>query len=119
MVSALTDSTTDVIVLEIADGVYQGETRLLLADPAFQTVVDRVIFTASDALGATAGLQLLRAANLRVAAVSGVLTSSPLAVQEASAAIDAPVLGTLSLCEPSVAVALLPDRGEKRTAAST
>jgi hypothetical protein len=111
MVSALTDSTPDVIVLEIADGVYQGETRLLLADPAFRTVVDRVIFTASDALGATAGLQLLRAADLPVAAVSGVLTSSPLAVEEASAAIDAPVLGTLSLCEPSVAVALLPHSG--------
>jgi hypothetical protein len=119
MVRALTDSNTDVILLEIADGVYQGETRLLLADPVFQTVVDRVIFTASDALGATAGLQVLRAADLRVAAVSGVLTSSPLAVQEASAAIDAPVLGTLSLCTPSVAVGLLPRSGDERTAVLT
>lgn len=119
MVGALTDSKTDVIVLEVADGVYQGETRLLLDDPTFQTVVDRVIFAAVDALGAAAGLQLLRAAELRVAAVSGVLTSSPLAVHEASAAIDVPVLGTFSLCTPSAAVGLLPRGGEERTAAST
>jgi hypothetical protein len=117
MVAALTDPDTDVIVLEIADGVYQGETRRLLADPAFQAVVDRVIFTASDALGATAGVQVLRAAGLRVAAVTGVLTSSPLAVQEASAAIDAPVLGTLSLCMPAAAVSLLPRSGRKPMAA--
>lgn len=119
MVNALTDSNTDVIVLEVADGVYQGETRLLLADPVFRTIVDRVLFTAVDALGATAGLQLLRAADLRVAAVSGLLTSSPLAVQEASAAIDAPVLGTLSLCTPSVAVGMLPRSGEEPPASST
>jgi hypothetical protein len=107
LVGALAEAATDVIVLEIADGVYQDETRRLLADPAFQAVVDRVVFTASDALGATAGVQFLRAADLPVAAVSGVLTSSPLAVQEASAAIDVPVLGTASLCEPSVAESVL------------
>jgi hypothetical protein len=118
LVSALTDSTTDVILIEIADGVYQGETRRLLSDPVFQAVVDQVIFTASDALGATAGLQLLRAANIRVTAISGVLTSSPLAVQEASEAINVPILDTVSLCEPSVAVTLLPHSREELTTAS-
>jgi hypothetical protein len=119
LVSALADAATDVVLIEIADGVYQDETRRLLSDPIFQAVVDRVIFAASDALGATAGVQFLRAANIEVAAISGVLTSSPLAVQEATAAVDIPVLDTVSLCEPSVAVALLPHRGEERTAAST
>jgi hypothetical protein len=118
LVSALTDSTTDVILIEIADGVYQGETRRLLSDPVFQAVVDQVIFTASDALGATAGLQLLRAANIRVTAISGVLTSSPLAVQEASEAVNVPILDTVSLCEPSVAVTLLPHSREELTTAS-
>lgn len=118
IVNALTDSNTDVIVLEIADGLYQGETRRLLADPAFHSVVDRVIFTANDALGATAGLQLLRLTGLRVAAVSGVLTSSPLAMEEASAAIDAPIIGTLTLCVPSVAAGLLPEHRTEQNAAS-
>jgi len=118
LIGALTDSTTDVILVEIADGVYQGETRRLLSDPVFQAVVDQVIFTASDALGATAGLQLLRAANIRVTAISGVLTSSPLAVEEASEAVNVPILDTVSLCEPSVAVTLLPHSREELTTAS-
>jgi hypothetical protein len=118
LISALTDSTTDVILVEIADGVYQGETRRLLSDPVFQAVVDQVIFTASDALGATAGLQLLRAANIQVTAISGVLTSSPLAVQEASEAVNVPILDTVSLCEPSVAVTLLPHSREELATAS-
>jgi hypothetical protein len=111
LVAALSDPDTDVILIEIADGVYQGETNRLLADPLFRAVVDGVVFTAGDALGATAGLQVLRAAGVPVTAVSGVLTSSPLAVREASAAIDIPVLETVSLCDPSVAVALLPQAG--------
>jgi len=108
LVAALTDPATNVVLIEIADGVYQGETSRLLADPLFRAVVDGVVFTAADALGATAGLQVLRAADIPVAAVSGVLTSSPLAVREASEAVDIPVLETASLCDPSVATALLP-----------
>jgi hypothetical protein len=119
LVTALTDPATDVVLIEIADGVYQGETRRLLSDPIFQDLVDRAVFTSSDALGATAGLQLIRAANIEVAAISGVLTSSPLAVQEASEAIDIPILGTFSLCEPSVAVALLRHSRKESTSVQT
>ena len=119
LVSALTDSATDVVLIEIADGVYQGETRRLLSDPIFQSIVDRVVFASSDALGATAGLQLLRAANIEVAAISGVLTSSPLAVQEASEAVDIPVLDTVTLCEPSVAVSILRDSRTQSTTVPT
>jgi hypothetical protein len=108
LVAELTEPATDVVLVEIADGVYQGETHRLLSDPLFREAVDAVVFTAGDALGASAGLQVLRAAGMPVAAVSGVLTSSPIAVQEASAAVDVPVVQTVSLCEPSVAVTLLP-----------
>jgi hypothetical protein len=108
MIAALADSTTDVVVIEIADGVYQGETRRLLADPVFQTVVDHVVFSAADALGATAGIQVLRGAGVSVAAVSGLLTASPLAAAEAAEVLDVPVLNTYSLCEPETALGLLP-----------
>jgi hypothetical protein len=111
LVDALSDTQTDVVVIEVADGVYQSETRRLLADPLFHAVVDRVIFAATDALGAIAGLQVLRAANIDVAAVSGLLTSSPLAAREAGEATDIPVLATRSLCEPSVALDLLANVG--------
>lgn len=107
LVAALTGPATDVAVIEIADGVYQEETRRLLLDPLFRTVVDRVVFAATDALGAIAGLQAIRSANMDVAAVSGVLTSSPLAAREFAAASDVPVISTSSLCEPAVALSLL------------
>jgi len=56
LVDALTTTETDVVVVEIADGVYQGETARLLQDPVFHAAVDRVVFAAADALGATAGV---------------------------------------------------------------
>ncbi|MCG2624534.1 DUF1611 domain-containing protein [Arthrobacter sp. I2-34] len=112
LVAELSDPATDVVLIEIADGVYQGETHRLLSDPLFRDAVDAVVFTAADALGATAGLQVLRAAGIPIAAVSGVLTSSPIAAQEASAAVNVPVVQTVSLCEPSVAVTLLPQAAD-------
>lgn len=110
MIDTLIRPHTDVVVVEIADGVYQGETARLLNDPAFHAVVDHVVFSAADALGATAGLQVLGAAGVPVAAVSGVLTASPLATREAAAVIATPVIGTWDLCRPEVALTLLPAR---------
>ncbi|WP_411720933.1 DUF1611 domain-containing protein [Mycetocola sp.] len=100
----------DVVVIEIADGLYQGETSRLLRDPLFATYVDTVVFAAQDALGARAGLDLLHDAAVPVAAVSGLLTASPLAAAEASAWIDVPVIVTYDLCRPEVAAALIPVR---------
>ena len=111
LVDAMADTDTDVVVVEIADGVYQGETARLLRDPLFQSVVDRVVFAAGDALGAVAGVRELQEAGLDVAAVSGVLTSSPLATAEANqvlACAGVPVIDTYELTDAGVSTALLP-----------
>ncbi|MEF9874583.1 MULTISPECIES: DUF1611 domain-containing protein [Micrococcaceae] len=100
----------DAVVIEIADGLFQGETSRLLRDPIFAEHVDRVLFSAQDALGAQAGERILREAGLDVAAVSGVLTASPLAAMEAQAQLSTPVIGTFDLCQAEVAAALLPTR---------
>jgi hypothetical protein len=50
----------------------------------------------------------MRRHDLRVAAVSGRVTSSPLAAREARSVLDVPVIDTLDLCEPEVALAMLP-----------
>jgi hypothetical protein len=110
LIDALTTAQTDVVVVEIADGVYQGETARLLADPVFHAAVDHVVFSAADALGATAGISVLRDAGVSVPAVSGLLTASPLAAREAAAVIDAPVINTYDLCQPATALRLLPER---------
>jgi hypothetical protein len=99
----------DVVLLEIADGVYQGETTRLLADEEFGRVVDRVVFAAGDALGAVGGVGALDALGRRPAVVSGVVTSSPLATGEARRALDVPVVPTFDLGTADVARELVAD----------
>lgn len=109
MVDELAATDPDVVVIEVADGVYQEETRRLLEDPAFHARVDRVVFASQDALGAVAGLQVLDGAGVTTAAVSGVVTSSPLATAEAGLVLGVPVIDTFTLRDPSVALGLLPE----------
>jgi hypothetical protein len=80
------------VVLEIADGLFQQETAELLRSPVFTERVDAVVFAAKDALSAVAGVEWLRRHHLPIVAVSGILTSSPLAIREAQTAIGLPVL---------------------------
>lgn len=116
MVDELSATAPDVVVIEVADGVYQEETRRLLEDPAFHARVDRVVFASQDALGAVAGLQVLDSAGVTTAAVSGVVTSSPLAAREAGEVLTVPVIDTFELREPSVVLGLL--TGEDRARAT-
>lgn len=108
MVGRLAAAGPDAIVIEIADGVYQAETQRLLGDPSFREHVDQVVFAAQDALGAAAGVRALEEADVATAAVSGVLTASPLGAREATEVLSVPVVDTYELCEPDVALALLP-----------
>lgn len=110
LIATLAESDPDVIVLEVADGLYQEETRRLLREPDFRATVDRVIYCALDALGAVAGARVLRGLGLPVAAVSGRVTASQLATAEAAGELDVPILETFALCEPAVASTVLPLR---------
>ncbi|UQN14972.1 P-loop NTPase family protein [Gulosibacter sp. ACHW.36C] len=110
LIEQLSAGDPDVVVVEIADGVFQGETSQLLRDPGFHAAVDHVVFSAVDALGALAGVRELQSAGLRVSTATGVMTSSPLASTEARAVLDplgVRVLGTYDLTAPEVAVSLL------------
>jgi hypothetical protein len=80
-------------VLEIADGLLQPDTAALATSATFAGLVDGVIFAADGAMGAVAGVEWLRARGLPVLAVSGLVTASPLATQEAAEATGLPVLG--------------------------
>lgn len=98
----------DVVVLEIADGLYQRETSRLIEDPEFAEMVDAVVFAAGEALGAVAGLQRLSSLGLPVVAVSGLMTASPLATEEARAHLHVPVLDAEQLASSTCAPLLLP-----------
>jgi len=96
----------EIVVMEIADGLGQAETAALLAMPAFRALPGAMIFAASDAMGAAAGLDWLARKGHRPAAVSGLLAASPLALAETRALTPLPCLTAEALMNPETALAL-------------
>lgn len=93
----------EVIVLEVADGLYQQETAGLLESTAFRRLVDGFLLAVTDPLAAVAGSEWLERRELPLLALCGTLTSSPLAVREATAATALPVLSLGELADAEVA----------------
>ena len=101
---ALTEEISpDYVVIEIADGLLQRETKMLLENRAFMNQVSQVIFSAGDSLGVLSGLNILRDLGAAPFAVSGLFTASPLLVNEVENTINIPVLTLDKLSHPDVA----------------
>lgn len=93
---ALVGDGADAVVLEIADGLLQPETRALL--PVLNGFADGVILAVGDPLAAVSGTQLLQGEyGLPVRAISGLITASPLASREAATATGLPLLSPADL----------------------
>ncbi len=92
LISHLCDANVNNILIEVADGILQEETRALVKSPLFARLVDNVVFAAGDALGAASGVTWLREQGINVIGVSGALSAAPLAVRECSTLLDLPVL---------------------------
>lgn len=101
----------DILVIEIADGLLQLETAELLRSQTLREGVDSIIFAAVDAMGAMAGARWLVERNLPVIGLSGLVTASPLAREEAGEATGLPVFGLEELADPEFAprLGLSPD----------
>ena len=98
----------EVIVVELADGLYQSETAELVQLEGFRSMLSGLVFAAGDAMGAEAGVGWLQRAGLPVLAVSGRLTRSPLALRETAAAIGLPCYTAEQLETAEVALGLGP-----------
>lgn len=107
----------EVVVVEVADGVYQEETAALLVDPSFSSRVDGLVFAANDALGAAAGAAWLHDRDLVPLAFSGVVSASPLASQETRRATGVDVWEAGHLADPELAHHLLTRLRDARPAA--
>ncbi len=81
-------------VVELADGVIQRETEMLLNSPEVRSRIHKLIFCASDAFGAIGGLDTLAGFGLKPDVLSGVCSSSPLSVRELSAFTNVPVFSS-------------------------
>jgi hypothetical protein len=93
LISQLRATNPDYIVVEIADGIFQRETRMLLENPFFRETVDHVFFAATDSLAAECGARYIQGYGLPLRALAGVVTMSPLATREAEEATGMPCLG--------------------------
>ncbi len=102
LTSHLAAQGCEVVVIEIADGLYQRETAALLQSRSFRSRVDGMLFAGSDAMGTVAGVSWLQQHGWLMLGVSGKLTTSPLAVRETSQALDIPILDIETLGNPEI-----------------
>ncbi|MEN7548360.1 hypothetical protein AAG747_10605 [Rapidithrix thailandica] len=85
-------------VVELADGINQRETAMLLNSPEVRCRIHKLIFCAADAFGAIGGLNVLKNKfDLVPDAISGVCSSSPLHVQELQEFTDIPVFNSMDI----------------------
>lgn len=101
-INHLSNYAVDAIILEIADGLAQVETSGLLESPAFYDSVDAVFFAAAEALSVCSGIEWLQKRNLPVIAVSGAVTASPVATEEARNICPLPILTTADLISTNI-----------------
>jgi hypothetical protein len=72
----------DYTVMEIADGIYQRETMMLIQNADFVKTVHAILFSAGDSLSATFGINTLYAWGIKPFVLSGLFTASPLLMEE-------------------------------------
>ncbi len=82
----------DYTVMEIADGLYQRETKMLLMNNRFKETIHSVIFSAGDSLAAISGMNTLHSYGLSPFVLSGLFTASPLLIEEVKNNTTVPVL---------------------------
>jgi len=116
--AALAAEGPDIVVCEIADGLLQQETLALLQSSFLKEATDSVIFAAGDPISAAAGVHILASHGFLTAAISGLVSASPLASAEAARATGLPVLTQEELlnAEGGASAFLLPSRRAGETA---
>ncbi|ANP45705.1 molybdopterin-guanine dinucleotide biosynthesis protein MobB [Candidatus Viadribacter manganicus] len=97
LIDRVAASGVDIVVVEIADGLFQRETSALLSSARTQQRLDAVLLAAADSMGAVMGAQWLRERGLPLRAVTGLITSSPLAMREAQLQLGVEVVATRAL----------------------
>ena len=84
------------IVIEFADGIFQRETAMLLQMPEIRKRISKLVFCAPDSTAVFGGIQALRDKfGLVPDAISGLCSSSPLAIREIQEFTDTPILQSM------------------------
>ena len=109
LMSFAAESGANIAVVELADGVCQFETAGLLERQSFRNRISGFLFAAPDALGVAGGVSYLRGLDIEPLVVSGVVCSSPLAMDEAEALSSVCVVTAKQLRDPDYAAELVAD----------
>lgn len=101
LIAQLIGKGANIILIEIADGIFQEQNVELIRSPLFGQLVDKVIFAAGEAMGALMGIHTLQEAAAPLIGISGKMTASELAIRECRAASTTPVYTRAELSDPS------------------
>jgi Domain of unknown function (DUF1611_C) P-loop domain len=82
MLATLGKLNPDVVIMEIADGILQRETNMLLTDSYIKKKTKGIVLAAESAPSALYGVEYLKNLGYTIIAVSGAMTSAPLFVRE-------------------------------------
>lgn len=99
LLSEVGSQKLDYVVVEIADGVYQRETEMLLRNSKLILGVDAVVFSAGDSLAAIQGIKALEDMHIKPTALCGLFTASPLLIKEVQAKTTIPILTVENMAE--------------------
>ncbi|MFM9909869.1 MAG: hypothetical protein ACKVOW_10995 [Chitinophagaceae bacterium] len=97
----------DYVIMEIADGLYERETKMLLNCRSFTNTVEAILFSAGDSLAAISGVETLQRWGLFPIGISGLLTTSPLLIREVEENTYVPVYTIEQLGNGAVARSLI------------
>ena len=92
LAAGLVDRGVDIMVFEIADGLFQQETAWMVSSPVLEPIVDGYVYAGESAASCAVGVQWLRQYERLVLGLSGVVSSSPLAARETQNATGLPCL---------------------------
>lgn len=85
-------------VVELADGIIERETAMLLSSEEVTSRIYKLIFCSSGAFGVMGGIRVLKEKfNLVPDAISGICTSSPLKIREVKEFTDIPVFNSVAI----------------------
>jgi hypothetical protein len=113
LLTHLSAASPDYIIIEIADGIFQRETKLLLEHPKFLATVDHVFFAANDSLSALTGQRFAAEHDLPLRAIAGRVSMSPLATREAEDVTGLPCLTNQQILSGAALQLLTVDRSAR------
>lgn len=119
LLGAASKEGCDVVVMEIADGLFQKETAELLADDWFKSRISGLVFACGDAVAAAGGAAALKKNGLTPDIMTGIVSCSPMATQEAIAATGIRVLTKDALADPAEANLLAAKAGASKQLAAS